>query len=429
MIEVSTDSSTQDAAVPRRWLPFVRIAWIILVLIYLAMFVAGIAPYFRELNTICAGDTCAPTAITPKEVASLNSVGLSAEHYAGFLSSLDVIYAILSTVLAGLIFWRRSDNWMGILVSLTLVAFATSFLSEADLALARLYPTLAPLNELLTSLSIILFILLFCLFPDGRFVPRWTRLLAILLVASTLIELLFAGGPILAPGQVSAFLIFAVLGGVVLGVYAQIFRYRRVSTPVQRQQTKWVVFGLAATLLPIFVWSLFVELFPLQPGTPRLLFFIIGLGSLLIVLTLFPLSVAISILRYRLWDIDIVINRALVYGLLTGGLALAYFGSVLLLQALFRTITGQADQLAIVLSTLAIAALFQPMRSRIQALIDRRFYRRKYNAEKTLAGFATTVRDEVDLERLSAELLRVVDETMQPDKVSLWLKKIDKRLP
>lgn len=429
MVGVSTENGARDVEVPRRWLPIVRIVWVVLVLLYLAMFAAGVGPYFQELSTICSGEACTGTLLASEEVALLNSVGLTQEHYAGFLTALDVAYVILSTALATLIIWRRSDNWMGILVSLTLVAFATSFLSEADLAFVRLNPGFALLNELLTSISIILFMSLFCLFPDGRFVPRSARWLVIALVLMTLVELfLLAEGQLLAPGQISQSFIVVVLLCLILGVTAQIFRYRRVSTALQRQQTKWIVFGLAATLIPIFVWSLFIELFPLQPGATRLLFFVAGLGTLLVILVLFPLSVAISILRYRLWDIDIVINRALVYGLLTGSLALAYFGSVLLLQALFRTVTGQATQLAVVLSTLAIAALFQPLRSRIQALIDRRFYRRKYDAAKALAGFATTVRDEVDLERLSAELLRVIDETMQPDNVSLWLKRPDREL-
>ena len=135
-----------------------------------------------------------------------------------------------------------------------------------------------------------------------------------------------------------------------------------------------------------------------------------------------PVATGIAVLKYRLYNIDLLINRTLVYGSLTAVLALVYFGSVVLLQELFVTLTGQEFQLAVVASTLAIAALFNPLRRRIQGFIDRSFYRRKYDAAKTLAAFGTKLREETDLNTLSDDLVAVVEETMQPTHVSLWLR-------
>jgi hypothetical protein len=132
----------------------------------------------------------------------------------------------------------------------------------------------------------------------------------------------------------------------------------------------------------------------------------------------------VAILRYRLWDIDVIINRTLVYGALTGMLILMYLFGVALLQSIFRSLTGQGDQLAIVATTLAIAALFNPLRGRIQAVIDRRFYRRRYDAARALAAFSGSVQDEVELEDVSQALLRLVVETVQPSQSSLWLRDV-----
>jgi hypothetical protein len=186
--------------------------------------------------------------------------------------------------------------------------------------------------------------------------------------------------------------------------------------PIARAQFRWLLFGVlvgvagSGTLYLVGTQSGGIEKNPA-------LFVVWYLTSLV-----FPFSLGVAILRYRLFDIDLIINRTLVYGTLTGLLALAYFGSVVLLQGLLRALTGQRSNLSIVASTLAIAALAQPLRRYLQATIDQHFYRRKYDAARTLAAFSIRVRDEVDLNQLSAYLLAVVEETMQPAHVSLWLR-------
>ena len=176
--------------------------------------------------------------------------------------------------------------------------------------------------------------------------------------------------------------------------------------------------------LGFVVNAIFLAAASQQPGLPRLLYNLARAPLVNLCMLLLPICLAFSIFRYRLWDIDLIIRRTLVYSVLSGALAVVYFGSVVLLQQLFRALTGQGqNQLVTVVSTLAIAALFAPLRRRVQDAIDRRFYRKKYDAAKTLAAFAATCRDETDLDKLTASLIAVVQETMQPEHVSLWLKK------
>jgi hypothetical protein len=267
------------------------------------------------------------------------------------------------------------------------------------------------------------------LFPDGRLPSRRWLPVAVLPGIGTLgVVVLGALGETLplneAPGYeidnpigieglgfVEDLPVFGVLTGllfvgVVGAVASVVVRFRR-SRGVERQQMKWFVYAAALLVL-----------LPVGYSLPE----IVGNVLFVVVLIALPTSIGIAVLRYRLYDIDVVINRALVYGPLTATLALVYVGSVVGLQAILRVLSGQESTLAVVASTLAIAALFNPLRRRIQALVDRRFYRRKYDAAKTLEAFSAKLRDETDIDALNSELLSTVRETMQPEHASLWLR-------
>ena len=203
-----------------------------------------------------------------------------------------------------------------------------------------------------------------------------------------------------------------------------VLRYRR-SGGEEREQIKWIAFAASVVGL-LYLITMVSSLTYSGPwgaaGTPLWLGLLqqAALASFAAV----PIAVGFAVLKYRLYDIDVVINRTLVYGALTAALALIYFGGVATVQAIFRALTGQEQQpqLAVVVSTLVIAALFNPLRHRIQYFIDRRFYRRKYDARKTLESFSAKLREETDLDALNAELVGVVRDTMQPAHVSLWLR-------
>jgi len=317
----------------------------------------------------------------------------------------------------------KSDDWMALLVSLTLIILGT--VNNTDYQqLASNYPTTRLPGDLLHFLFTILPLLVGYLFPNGHFVPRWTRWLALLVILFAVGGTFLPASPLNTqnlPGPLNIVLALGISSTV---IFAQIYRYFRVSTPIQRQQTKWVILGIIATLIYFIALDILTTLNP-DFSQARSLGFLLAEGSYVFAFIIVPLAIAFSILRYRLWDIDILINRTLVYSTLTAILALIYFGCVVLLQHLVNGVTGQVGQspLVIVSSTLAIAALFQPLRRRIQKIIDKRFYRRQYDAAKIIATFSDTLRNEMDLNTLSEHLVAVVEETMQPAHVSLWLRK------
>lgn len=318
---------------------------------------------------------------------------------------------------------------MALLVAILLVTTGISGQNVPDFShLSTLTPLVDSTSPwfvptmVISFLAAFLYLFTFLLFPDGRFVPRWT-------------VWLLAVGIVLTGGGATLFLLHApfsqwlsplIYAAIVItdapGLFAQLYRYRYVSTPSQRQQTKWVVLGVAVGLLVEVGGYLPTLLLPSLNHAG--LYYLILRPVATLILLFAPLCFAIAILRYRLWDIDILINRTLVYGLLTASLALVYAVLVIGLQFLVHRLGGQGLQspLVVVGSTLLIAALFQPLRHRIQTIIDRRFYRRKYDAARTLAAFSSTLRNEVDLATLSEQLVAVVEETMQPTRVSLWLR-------
>ena len=279
------------------------------------------------------------------------------------------------------------------------------------------------------------------LFPDGRLPSRRWRLLAWL---SGAVIVLGSAGTALRPGRppdlggmrnpfgleahawvadtMEASLVLLPLC-VLASALSLVLRFRR-SGGEEREQIKWIAFAASVVGVGFCFVIIMSAIVPDAAGGARSLWQKLLEDAITLSFAGVPVAVGFAVLRYRLYDIDIVINRTLVYGSLTATLALIYFGGVATVQALFRPLTGQEDQtqLAIVVSTLAIAALSNPLRHRIQGFIDRRFYRRKYDAAKTLATFNARLRDETDLGTLSDDLVGVVRETMQPAYVSLWLR-------
>jgi hypothetical protein len=411
----------------RRWhmdlLALARWAWMVVALLLAGNFVASIPAYYTILRTVCT----LPAAqcgwrTTPANMVALARLHIPVETYVVYFITLDVTASLLFWIVGLLIYWRKSHEWMGLLFSLVLIINGSSGI--ADTLQGTFLPPNAHAPLLLAFLLLLLNLIqwpalgtFLVTFPTGHFAPRWSWVIVLLWIVQLGFFWLAAYVvPVLA--NLILVVVLATYGST-FGI--QVYRYMRVYDAVQRQQVKWCIYaffiGLALEIGSGVVGGLIAPLnapdswYQLLNGTFTVLLFVP-----------IPLAIGIAIFRYHLWDIDIIINRTLVYGSLTAMLALVYFGLVFALQSLVQALSGQNSQpIIIVASTLVVAALFQPMRRRIQAIIDRRFYRSKYDATRILAAFGATLRSEVDLETLSKRLVAVVHETMQPAHVSLWL--------
>jgi len=346
-------------------------------------------------------------------------------------------FAMAFVTVGALVASRRPENLVGWLVlaigfDVVLGSFVARYADYALLVRPDSLPGGEPaawVAEWLLAPVFDLLALVLVLFPDGRLPSRRWRPFVWLIVINAVVAVFaraFSPGPLeefpgtqnplgieglagLLPAFEGAWEVVG-LALVFVAAVSLLVRVRRARGE-ERQQVKWLLY--AATLLSVAgLLTLSIE----SIGTGWAGLVLITVGFLAV-----PVAIGVAILRHRLYDIDILINRTLVYSALTVALILAYVGSIVLFQGIFRALTGQGSQLAIVASTLAIAALFTPLRHRIQSFIDRRFYRRKYDAARTLEAFSAKLRDETDLDALNAELVGVVRETMQPAHVSMWL--------
>ena len=364
-----------------------------------------------------------------------------ASHPLGWIHYLlEFLWPVGFAILGALILSRQPQNaigWLLMIPPLLSIVYSLPGVSVDHVTAPPLDPSIpfllaAWFNQWAWILFIFPILLIPLLFPTGR--PptlrwRWVIVYAIILVVTFIFLASFSQNfqsengwsvpnPIgLIPNSSFAESIILAwqMGLVVLTILcvSSLFvRFRRAAA-VEREQIKWLLYACFLFAI-IYGFRFFVSdessIIPMW----NVLFYLLIL--------MVPAAIAIAILRYRLWDIDVIIRRTLVYGILTAALALVFFGGVTVLQSLFQAVSGQQSAVSIVISTLAIAALFNPLRRRVQDFIDRRFFRKKYSAEKILARFAAAARDETDIEQLSAELVSVVQETMQPENVTLWLK-------
>ena len=410
-----------------------RVKNLIFSLVRLATFVLGIALSLLAIYSFAATTWIVfrdPALVLPDTSlwtagqleSALAGFGLPQNLYAIFSLAFGLAFSLVFMVCGWLILLRKNQDWFGLFLALLLLGWTSG--NGVFTALPQASPAIDMLQNYLSWLMWVGLFSLAYFFPSGHITPRWTR------------WLVYIWGLISVYGLVSTYLdvltddfiyfIPVVITVLLVGGYAQVYRYRHAGA-LEKQQVKWVVTALLLMVLS-FILIIFLENFsgltdPKQSSLKTALLFQVVTSTIgNIAFMGIPVSIALAMLRYRLWDVDIFIRRTLVYTLLTATLALVFFGGVTLLQSLFQAVSGQQSAISIVLSTLVIAALFNPLRRRIQIDIDRRFFRKKYNAEMALESFAAAARNEVELEALTDHLVRVVEETMRPVMVEIWLK-------
>ncbi len=398
-----------------RQLIWARVVWITWALVLFGVVIASWPLYLELLLTVC--ETC---RMTPAYAQTLQSSGITTTQWAVFLFIPAIIVNLGWMGTGAVNFLLKHDDRRALLLSALMIVVGAFFGGSIGRVGEQL-PDWEWVNNIIGFLAFPAFVGLIYLFPNATFKPRlliW--LLGILFILFIPIQFESVGFPI-------AYNFVITISFVISCLVVPVYRYRRVLTFTERQQMKWVLLGIVLAMAGIATTIMLVLNAPVScdPATPNLYCDVVQNIGYSVSPLLIPIFIGIGILRSRLWDIGIVIRRTLQYSILTGLLGLVYFGSVVLLQRLLGQTTGEQSPLVLVLSALLIAALFTPLRRRVRNVIDRRFYRQKYDATQALAQFATVARDEVEMEKLTAALINVIETTVQPQIVRVWLKPLD----
>jgi len=414
---IATNHQSQNQSDTRLrggWLVLARAVWILIVTLSLAVSIVDIPLKFSQLHAVCAGSSC-DQRLTTGIVQDLHQLNLSVDFFASYLVIFGFSSLLVWVAIALLIFWRRSDDRMALLVALFLVLFPATQILDSPTAVGAAYPSWQVLTTFLDILGYLSLLLFFYLFPDGRFVPRWTLGVAFGYVVLNILGGLISGLPF--NGMISFFLGLPLLIVVVgIGLFSQVYRYRRVSSSVQRQQTKWVVYGVVTTVLlftgVVLLGQVFFE-------GPHLVPLLVASTAIYSCELLIPLSIGFSILRYRLWDIDIIINRTLVYGLLTASIVAIY---VLVVVALGTVLQAQGNFIISLLATGLVAVLFHPLRDRFQRSINHLMYGERDDPYKVISRLGQRLETTLAPEAILPTIVETVAQALKLPYAAITVK-------
>lgn len=389
---------TADGRLHGRSLVIARTVWLALAGLTGTLYVAGTWTGLAHLRLLCNTGLCQHGQVSPTVRHALADLQLSVDFFNGYMLALDVFFTLCFAAIAVLIFWRSSQDPFALFVSLSLLLFGAAAFGNQLLPLLAEHPALLLPIEILGWLGTAAFGTFLYVFPDGRFVPRWTMLAALAWAVLFLPSYLVAESPLAftAWTGLAYFGVWACLLSAF--VFAQVYRYRFVSTPAQRVQTKWVVFGLVAASAGYFGGQLILALLgqPLTSARAVLATFV-GRTLIYATLLLIPICIGIAMLRHHLFDIDLIIRQTLVYTTLVATLALLYECGVLVLVKLVIAFTGQESLAAEAVIAFGVGAAAEPLHRQIERFNTRLLYTRKYEAERRIEAFSKQVRRELGL--------------------------------
>ena len=354
-----------------RWLTLARVAQVVIICLTVGLFIMSIPLNYEQRSAICKAEPCPPEQLTLASIQALNDIGLSVNSLVTITIALDILVAVTYTICAIVIFVRKPNDALTIFVTIMLVTFGTATFTGAIRGFASAYPELNWLTQTIEMIGSIAIIAFFFVFPNGHFTPRWT---AAILIGWFLFQLPRYYSPnsplnIANTSPVLYNILFAA--GILSGVATQIYRYRRVSEPIEKQQTKWAVYGLAIGVggyIIVRSLSLFLD-DPNGSGLPIALGFNI---IAVLVMLLLPISISIAVVRYRLWDINPIINRTLVYGALSASTIALYIVAVGLFSNYLQN--SRINFIVSFIATGVVAILFEPLRERLQRAVNRLMY-------------------------------------------------------
>jgi hypothetical protein len=383
------------------WITVARLAWPVVTILAITANVLVLPEYTRSLLTHTIRAELPTAHLTPAEYMTIEIC-------------LGAVFTLVCLVVATVIYVRAAREPVALFCSYTLVALGLgigSFLSGLTIT----NPVANALSVTFTAAAQVMGGWFFLVFPSGKFVPRWSRWCVL---AAAVGVLVVAASDIVRFQPISNGVQPIGVGLLLLGAGAQVYRYRRVSTLTERQQTKWVVFGVAACIAVFVV----IELLGLLVAPPvrhsQVTGNLVVGGLFILAVTFMPVCIGVAVLRTHLWDIGLVISRTLTYALVTALLVGVYSGLVLLATRVLPFHTA----VAVAVSTLAVAALFNPLRRRVQHAVDRRFNRARYNADQAVAAFAARLQDAADPDTVHAHLLAAVHQTLEPAHASVWVR-------